>query len=460
MAPGRNPEIALDRSEPCIIAVAITGSRPRKEDNPAVPISVAEQIELTQEAFEAGASLVHIHVRNDDQSSSSDPARFAAVQEGVRRHCPGMIVQFSTGGRGRDPAARGSPLFLKPDMASLSTGSVNFPSIVYENHPRLVDDLAAKIQANGVLPEIEIFDLSHRPRRPPACRHGSHRRAPTYPVRHGRAKMHCPLKNDYSTFSSPRPRRCLLIAPGPRPGSVATSRSLWTGRWRAERMPCAPASRTTSESPRSGLREATLNWSRLRRPPWRSMAGVWRSPAKLAEGSAWHEYNGRRLLRAGNAKYNYQDAPPEIMERVRKIENGMPRARRADRGGGAPISAWALAAWQRSSREPSIRDSRCARTSKLSAAQYPVPCLLVRLEKRKAACRASARAVGLVMAIRCCLALCPLVVPLRRCSTRNHDPKQTLANGVVNDRFAPNSAEEARVASTPRSRLHQCCGGS
>ena len=148
-------------SEPCIIAVAITGSLPRKEDNPAVPISVAEQIESTQEAFEAGASLVHIHVRNDDQSSSSDPARFAAVQEGVRRHCPGMIVQFSTGGRGRDPAARGSPLFLKPDMASLSTGSVNFPSIVYENHPRLVDDLAAKIQANGVLPEIEIFDLSH-----------------------------------------------------------------------------------------------------------------------------------------------------------------------------------------------------------------------------------------------------------------------------------------------------------
>ena len=148
-------------SEPCIIAVAITGSLPRKEDNPAVPISVAEQIESTQEAFEAGASLVHIHVRNDDQSSSSDPARFAAVQEGVRRHCPGMIVQFSTGGRGRDPAARSSALFLKPDMASLSTGSVNFPSIVYENHPRLVDDLAAKIQANGVLPEIEIFDLSH-----------------------------------------------------------------------------------------------------------------------------------------------------------------------------------------------------------------------------------------------------------------------------------------------------------
>ena len=147
--------------EPCIIAVAITGSLPRKENNPAVPISVAEQIESTQEAFEAGASLVHIHVRNDDQSSSSEPTRFAAVQAGVRRHCPGMIVQFSTGGRGRDPAARGSALYLKPDMASLSTGSVNFPSMVYENHPALIGDLAAAMKANGVLPEIEIFDLSH-----------------------------------------------------------------------------------------------------------------------------------------------------------------------------------------------------------------------------------------------------------------------------------------------------------
>ncbi|MER9938785.1 3-keto-5-aminohexanoate cleavage protein [Mesorhizobium sp. M0088] len=147
--------------ESCIIAVAITGSLPRKEDNPALPISASEQVESTHQAFEAGASLVHIHVRNDDQSSSSDPKRFAAVQEGLRRHCPGMIVQFSTGGRGRDPSARGSSLHLKPDMASLSTGSVNFPLIVYENHPALVDELASKMKANGILPEIEIFDLSH-----------------------------------------------------------------------------------------------------------------------------------------------------------------------------------------------------------------------------------------------------------------------------------------------------------
>jgi 3-keto-5-aminohexanoate cleavage enzyme len=93
--------------KPVVIAVAITGSVPRKKDNPAVPVTVAEQIESTHEAYEAGASLVHLHVRNPDESSSSDPALFASVLEGIRKHCPGMIVQFSTGGRGatRPPAA-------------------------------------------------------------------------------------------------------------------------------------------------------------------------------------------------------------------------------------------------------------------------------------------------------------------------------------------------------------------
>jgi len=147
--------------KPVVIAVAITGSVPRKKDNPAVPVTPAEQVESTQQAYEAGATLVHIHVRNDDETPSSDPQRFAAVKKGVEKHCPGMIVQFSTGGRGRDPAQRGSSLYLRPDMASLSTGSVNFPTIVYENGAAFVEDLAKKMKEFGVLPEIEIFDLSH-----------------------------------------------------------------------------------------------------------------------------------------------------------------------------------------------------------------------------------------------------------------------------------------------------------
>lgn len=146
---------------PCIICVAITGSLPRKVDNPAVPITVSEQIESTQAAFEAGATIVHAHVRNDDETPSSDPERFARLKEGIERHCPGMIIQFSTGGRSGAGKSRGGMLPLKPDMASLSVGSNNFPSRVYENPPELVDWLASEMQTYGIKPEIEAFDLSH-----------------------------------------------------------------------------------------------------------------------------------------------------------------------------------------------------------------------------------------------------------------------------------------------------------
>jgi uncharacterized protein (DUF849 family) len=146
--------------QPCIISVAITGSVPRKRDNPALPVTVSEQLESTHAAYEAGAALVHVHVRNDDETSSSDPDKFAAFQDGIRRHCPDMIVQFSTGGRGRAMEQRGSMLHLRPDMASLATGSVNFPTIVYENPPAFVRELAVRMRDLGIKPEIEVFDLA------------------------------------------------------------------------------------------------------------------------------------------------------------------------------------------------------------------------------------------------------------------------------------------------------------
>ncbi|MGX1790988.1 3-keto-5-aminohexanoate cleavage protein [Bosea sp. NPDC055332] len=145
---------------PCIITVAITGSLPSKRDNPAVPITVAEQVESTHAAFEAGASLAHCHVRSDEGTPTSDPERFGRLLEGLRKHCPGMIVQFSTGGRSGAGRERGGMIPLGPDMASLSTGSCNFPTRIYENSPELVDWLAAEMKAHGVKPEIEAFDLS------------------------------------------------------------------------------------------------------------------------------------------------------------------------------------------------------------------------------------------------------------------------------------------------------------
>jgi uncharacterized protein (DUF849 family) len=147
-------------STPCIITVAITGSVPTKKDSPAVPITVPEQIESTHAAYEAGAALVHVHVRNDDGTTTSEPEKFGRFLSGIRKHCPGMIVQFSTGGRSGTGKERGGMLHLKPEMASLTTGSVNFAKIIYENHPTLINELAAGMLANDIKPEIEIFDLA------------------------------------------------------------------------------------------------------------------------------------------------------------------------------------------------------------------------------------------------------------------------------------------------------------
>src|SRR6056297_2079670 len=121
--------------KPCIICVAITGSVPRKADNPAVPISVTEQVESAQEAFEAGASIVHAHVRNPDESPTSDPELFARLKEGLQRHCPGMIVQFSTGGRSGAGRERGGMLSLCPEMASSRSARTTFPPASTRIHP-------------------------------------------------------------------------------------------------------------------------------------------------------------------------------------------------------------------------------------------------------------------------------------------------------------------------------------
>ncbi len=147
--------------EPCIICVAITGSVPTKDDNPAVPVTITEQIESTQEAFEAGASIAHCHVRTDEGRPTANPDRYGALTEGLRKYCPGLIVQLSTGGRSGAGQERGEMLPIRPDMASLAVGSNNFPTRVYDNPPDLVDWLAAEMRKYDIKPEIEAFDMSH-----------------------------------------------------------------------------------------------------------------------------------------------------------------------------------------------------------------------------------------------------------------------------------------------------------
>jgi len=148
-------------SKPCILCCAITGSVPTKANNPAVPTSISEQVESSLAAIEAGASIIHAHVRNADETPSSDPDKFAELQAQLAKHAPDVILQFSTGGRSGAGLERGGMLPLRPDMASLSVGSNNFPTRVYENSPDLVAWLASEMVKYEITPEIEAFDLSH-----------------------------------------------------------------------------------------------------------------------------------------------------------------------------------------------------------------------------------------------------------------------------------------------------------
>ncbi len=146
---------------PAIVTVAITGNVTTKNENPAVPITIAEQVESTQEAFEAGATVAHVHVRNDEGRPCSDADRFGKLQEGLNKHCPGMIVQFSTGARGGKGNERAASMIHRPEMASLSTGSVNLVKVIYDNEPALIDQIANELLKYNVKPEVEVFDLAH-----------------------------------------------------------------------------------------------------------------------------------------------------------------------------------------------------------------------------------------------------------------------------------------------------------
>lgn len=143
-----------------IITVAITGAVPTTKDNPAVPVTPERQVESAIEAFRAGATVCHVHVRDRDERPSSDPNLYQEVRTGIHESCPEMVVQFSTGARGRSIEERFSCLELSPEMASFSTGSVNFPNGIYDNPPQVVEEMAQRMIDRGIKPEIEVFDLA------------------------------------------------------------------------------------------------------------------------------------------------------------------------------------------------------------------------------------------------------------------------------------------------------------
>jgi 3-keto-5-aminohexanoate cleavage enzyme len=147
--------------EKLIITIAPTGSVPTKKNNPNVPIRPDEIIQTGILCEKAGAAIIHIHARNPfDETASTDFHIFKEIYDGLSRET-NLIIQISTGGRaGMEYEKRSERLLLKPEMASLTTGSVNFPLSVYANSPDLIYSLAKDMKIHGIKPEIEVFDVS------------------------------------------------------------------------------------------------------------------------------------------------------------------------------------------------------------------------------------------------------------------------------------------------------------
>ncbi|OAT79331.1 3-keto-5-aminohexanoate cleavage protein [Desulfotomaculum copahuensis] len=144
-----------------IITVAPTGSLPTRERTPYVPITPKEIAQDVYDCWNAGASIVHFHARDQEGGPAYQKEVFAAILAAVKaRNCP-VITQISTGGRASSTVEqRSEALDLCPEMASLTTGSTNFPDRVYENAPGLVEALAHKMLKLHIKPELEVFDAA------------------------------------------------------------------------------------------------------------------------------------------------------------------------------------------------------------------------------------------------------------------------------------------------------------
>ncbi len=147
--------------DPLIVTVAPVGGELRPDQTPHLPVTPQQLGAVAGRCRAAGASIVHVHCRNDDGSNTHSVERFDAAFRAIRA-ASDLIVQFSTGGAiGMSPAERAAPLELRPEMATLSCGTVNFGDEVFENSFPIMRGLIAQMQRYGVTPELEIFDRGH-----------------------------------------------------------------------------------------------------------------------------------------------------------------------------------------------------------------------------------------------------------------------------------------------------------
>lgn len=141
-----------------VINFCPTGMVPRKEDNPNVPISASEIIEDVHRAFELGITIAHIHARDNNGNPDWRPEAHAPIIDGIRKHCKGLVICLSTSGRKeKEFDKRSAVIEMRPDMCSLTLGSLNFMNQSSENSPEMIDHLLLKMLEYEVLPEFECF---------------------------------------------------------------------------------------------------------------------------------------------------------------------------------------------------------------------------------------------------------------------------------------------------------------
>jgi 3-keto-5-aminohexanoate cleavage enzyme len=157
------PPYPLAQFPKIIINAALTGILPSKNDTAHVPITIEEIIKDAVSCYKAGASIIHIHARDDSGNATYKKEIYAQIIESIRKLCPDVILCVSTSGRVYDDFDKRSEVLelsgeQKPDMASLTVGSLNFPKGSSINTPEMIERLALKMRGNGIIPEIEIFD--------------------------------------------------------------------------------------------------------------------------------------------------------------------------------------------------------------------------------------------------------------------------------------------------------------
>ncbi|HNZ32828.1 MAG TPA: 3-keto-5-aminohexanoate cleavage protein [Candidatus Cloacimonas sp.] len=145
--------------EPLILTAAITGAETTRSDQPNLPITPEEQAKEAKACFEAGARVIHLHIREDDGSPSQRLERFQEAISAIRKAVPEIIIQISTGGAvGEAFEKRLAPLALKPEMGTLNAGTLNFGNDVFINHPTDIIRLAEAFKEYGVVPEVEVYE--------------------------------------------------------------------------------------------------------------------------------------------------------------------------------------------------------------------------------------------------------------------------------------------------------------